>query len=68
TTYGHQGHSHACYHHQQQQAQQQQQQQHHHGGRTSLTPTMKRGKMQWCTRERSGMSFLIVITFFAVGE
>ncbi|XP_017154957.1 uncharacterized protein LOC108163935 isoform X2 [Drosophila miranda] len=68
-TYGHQGHSHACYHHQQQQQQQQQQaqqQQHHQGGRTSLTPTMKRGKKQWGTRERSGMSFLIVITFFAV--
>ncbi|XP_022220076.2 uncharacterized protein LOC111072476 [Drosophila obscura] len=77
TTYEHQGHSHACYQHHQQQQQQQQQQQaqrqqqnqqqhHHHSGRTSLTPTMKRGKKQWGTRERSGMSFLIVITFFAV--
>ncbi|XP_044316157.1 uncharacterized protein LOC108050731 isoform X1 [Drosophila rhopaloa] len=75
SAYGQQGHSHACYQHQlQQQHQQQQQQQklqqhhhhHHHGGRTSLTPTMKRGKKQWGTRERSGMSFLIVITFFAV--
>ncbi|XP_017047978.1 uncharacterized protein LOC108092756 [Drosophila ficusphila] len=81
SAYGQQGHSHACYqhqlqqqHHQQQQHQQQQHKQqqhqhhhhHHHGGRTSLTPTMKRGKKQWGTRERSGMSFLIVITFFAV--
>ncbi|XP_016998547.2 uncharacterized protein [Drosophila takahashii] len=78
SAYGQQGHSHACYqHHLQQQHQQQQQQHlqhqqkhqqhhHHHGGRTSLTPTMKRGKKQWGTRERSGMSFLIVITFFAV--
>ncbi|KAH8351976.1 hypothetical protein KR084_000971 [Drosophila pseudotakahashii] len=78
SAYGQQGHSHACYqHHLQQQHQHQQQQQlqhqqkhqqhhHHHGGRTTLTPTMKRGKKQWGTRERSGMSFLIVITFFAV--
>ncbi|KAH8281404.1 hypothetical protein KR054_000306 [Drosophila jambulina] len=74
SAYGQQGHSHACYQHQLHQHQQQQQQQqhqhhhqhHHHGGRTSLTPTMKRSKKQWGTRERSGMSFLIVITFFAV--
>ncbi|XP_037711068.1 uncharacterized protein LOC119548057 [Drosophila subpulchrella] len=75
SAYGQQGqHSHACYQHQLQQQHQQQQkhqqyhhhQHHHHGGRTSLTPTMKRGKKQWGTRERSGMSFLIVITFFAV--
>ncbi|KAH8249338.1 hypothetical protein KR032_008589 [Drosophila birchii] len=72
SAYGQQGHSHACYQHQLHQHQQQQQQHqhhhqhHHHGGRTSLTPTMKRGKKQWGTRERSGMSFLIVITFFAV--
>ncbi|XP_039497843.1 uncharacterized protein LOC120455558 [Drosophila santomea] len=82
SAYGQQAHSHACYqHHLQQQHQHQQQQQqlqphqqkqqqqhhhHHHGARTSLTPTMKRGKKQWGTRERSGMSFLIVITFFAV--
>ncbi|XP_017076000.1 uncharacterized protein LOC108111143 [Drosophila eugracilis] len=68
SAYGQQGHSHACYQHH---LQHQQQQQHHHhnhhrGGRTSLTPTMKRGKKQWGSRERSGMSFLIVITFFAV--
>ncbi|XP_070139408.1 uncharacterized protein [Drosophila kikkawai] len=72
SAYGQQGHSHACFQHQLHQHQQQQQQHHHHhqhhhhGGRTSLTPTMKRGKKQWGTRERSGMSFLIVITFFAV--
>ncbi|KAL7738715.1 hypothetical protein ACLKA6_007477 [Drosophila palustris] len=72
------GHSHACYHHQQQQQQQQQIQQqqlghhhhhhqsHSHGSRTSLTPTMKRGKKNWGSRERSSMSFLIVILFFAV--
>ncbi|XP_001992773.2 uncharacterized protein LOC6567186 [Drosophila grimshawi] len=67
------GHSHTCYHHQQQQQQQQQQQHHHHhhpshahGSRTSLTPTMKRGKKNWGSRERSSMSFLIVILFFAV--
>lgn len=67
------GHSHACYHHHQQQQQQQVQQvQHHHhhshshGSRTSLTPTMKRGKKNWGSRERSSMSFLIVILFFAV--
>ncbi|XP_046866702.1 uncharacterized protein LOC6642540 [Drosophila willistoni] len=70
--YGHQsqGHSHACYHHQQQQQQQQQHHQSvhssHHSSRTSLTPTMKRSKKHWGTRERSGMSFLIVIAFFAV--
>ncbi|KAH8413442.1 hypothetical protein KR009_011176 [Drosophila setifemur] len=78
SAYGQQGHSHACYQHQLQLQQQQQHQHqqhhhhhqhhqhHHHGGRTTLTPTMKRGKKQWGTRERSGMSFLIVITFFAV--
>ncbi|KMY90077.1 uncharacterized protein LOC6732193 isoform X1 [Drosophila simulans] len=73
SAYGQQVHSHACYQHQLQQQQQQlqphqqkQQHHHHHGSRTSLTPTMKRGKKQWGTRERSGMSFLIVITFFAV--
>lgn len=66
------GHSHACYHHHQQQQQQVQQVQHHHhhshshGSRTSLTPTMKRGKKNWGSRERSSMSFLIVILFFAV--
>lgn len=68
------GHSHACYHHQQQAQQQIQQQQlghhhnqnHSHGSRTSLTPTMKRGKKNWGSRERSSMSFLIVILFFAV--
>ncbi|KAH8377931.1 hypothetical protein KR093_008021 [Drosophila rubida] len=73
------GHSHTCYHHQQPQQQSQQQQQHHHhhhhqhphqghshGSRTSLTPTMKRGKKNWGSRERSSMSFLIVILFFAV--
>lgn len=61
------GHSHACYHHQQQQ----QSHPHHshghgQGSRTSLTPTMKRGKKNWGSRERSSMSFLIVILFFAV--
>ncbi|XP_030377018.1 uncharacterized protein LOC115625923 [Scaptodrosophila lebanonensis] len=63
-----QGHSHACYHHHQQQQQQQQQREHphHHNSRTSLTPTMKRNKKHWGSRERSGMSFLIVIAFFAV--
>ncbi|XP_017835219.2 uncharacterized protein LOC108594527 [Drosophila busckii] len=62
------GHSHACYHHQQQQQQQQtsKQQPHIHGSRTSLTPSMKRGKRNWGSRERSSMSFLIVILFFAV--
>lgn len=64
------GHSHACYHHHQQQQQQQVQHHHNHshshGSRTSLTPTMKRGKKNWGSRERSSMSFLIVILFFAV--
>ncbi|KAH8403325.1 hypothetical protein KR222_010812 [Zaprionus bogoriensis] len=72
------GHSHACYHNQSQQqshSQLVQQAQHHHhhhhqshshGSRTSLTPTMKRGKKNWGSRERSSMSFLIVILFFAV--
>ncbi|EDW57756.1 uncharacterized protein [Drosophila virilis] len=65
------GHSHACYHHQQQQ-QSHPHHSHHHshghgqGSRTSLTPTMKRGKKNWGSRERSSMSFLIVILFFAV--
>ncbi|KAH8328982.1 hypothetical protein KR074_001125 [Drosophila pseudoananassae] len=70
SAYGQQGHSHACYQHHLQHQQHQHHHQpahhHHHGGRTTLTPTMKRGKKQWGTRERSGMSFLIVITFFAV--
>lgn len=64
------GHSHACYHHHQQQQAQQVQHHHHHShshsSRTSLTPTMKRGKKNWGSRERSSMSFLIVILFFAV--